>query len=393
MSKGRTYPTERINRTDPVTGRRMLQLTSFPTTCMHLPYWYRTLTNGFTADSRALVLRCMRSGDRDAPWDLFRVDVDGANLTQLTERDRTGGIAVSPTRGVVYFYEAGTLFSVDLDTLAEEEIAHGDVGPSDWGGAIPPGGDFTWGIVTPDDAWYFIPAHDANGRQIILRYATDGSDVRVFDTGDDRMLHSAPPDGRGVLLMTREADRHRLVLSDVDGNTVARYGFNVFAHSTPLGRTGLHQGCGLPPVKAILTMAEGQDDPEPLVEGPLLLALVGVAGRRVDRRRHELAERWPAARLREDAPLHAPRSSEQLCRSSAVDPRSSVLQPRRELRRVQLRFDGNGTGVRGGGASRPADGAGRRQRRLMRSGPDISCRCSIGPRPCRPASRVMSSRS
>jgi len=267
MAKGRTYNHERIARTDPETGRKMLQLTSFPTISSHLPYYYTSTYNGFTADSRTLVFRSQRSGERAAPFDLFRVDVDGANLTQLTERDRIGGIALAPTKPLVYFYIEGSLWSVNLETFAEEEIAHEDIGKPNWKGREP-GDNVAWGYVSPDDRWYFIPSMNEAGEPIILRHATDGSDVRVIHTGADVVLQYVDPQGRGLMVMVREGGRRRFALVDFEGRVIGRYGWNVFAHGSPLGRSGLYQGCGMPPLHAILTMQEGQDDALPLVEGP-----------------------------------------------------------------------------------------------------------------------------
>ena len=117
MARGQTYNHERISRTDPVTGRPMVQLTSFPTTSQHMPYSCRGVTNGFTPDSATIVFRSMRSNERDAPWDLFRVDVDGANLAQLTDGDHVGGVVVSSPDGtewVLTVDDAGVVSATEV---------------------------------------------------------------------------------------------------------------------------------------------------------------------------------------------------------------------------------------------------------------------------------------
>jgi hypothetical protein len=45
------------------------------------PYW-----PSVTPDSGRVLLYSQRWAQRDAPWDFFRVDADGLNLLQLTER-------------------------------------------------------------------------------------------------------------------------------------------------------------------------------------------------------------------------------------------------------------------------------------------------------------------
>ena len=77
MAKGTTYSHERIEFIDARTNVRIMQVTSFPTMSMALPYYGRN----FTSDSKTFIFISQQESRRDAPWDLFRVD--GTNLTQL----------------------------------------------------------------------------------------------------------------------------------------------------------------------------------------------------------------------------------------------------------------------------------------------------------------------
>jgi oligogalacturonide lyase len=268
MAKGQTYNHERIRRTDPVTGLEMLQLTSFTTMSEHFTYSGRSMTGGFTADSDTIVFRSMRDGGRDAPWDIFRVDVDGANLTQLTERDDIGGYVVSGGDQTIYYMEHGTLFSMNIDTFVEEEVAHIDIGVGEWGGAVRRGEAYLWALLSPDGRWYLCPTFDAQNRIALLRCATDGSDATFTHVGQDCTYHTIDPLGRGVRMFIPDGEGRRLILADFNGNTVARYGTTPLAHQAPLGTSGLHQGCAVLPTRAILTMAEGDEEAVPLVEGP-----------------------------------------------------------------------------------------------------------------------------
>ena len=267
MARGQTFSHERIRRTDPTTGRDVLQLTSFPLPSTHLAYYYTCPTNGFAADSRTIVFLSRRSGDRHAPWDLFRVDVDGANLAQVSDRDHVGGIALSPTRRLTYYYHAGSLFTCHLDTFEEREVVHEEIGRPAWRDGSLPGQNVRAGYLSPDERWYFIRSMDPRGHEILIRHATDGTDTRILPMGERLKPQSIDLLGRGMVVTVLEGERRAFRIMDFDGNLHLRYGTNVFAHSCPLGKTGLWQGCAMYPRRAILTLAEGQEDASALVEG------------------------------------------------------------------------------------------------------------------------------
>jgi hypothetical protein len=268
MAKGQTYSMERIQREDPRTGSArkasaraiaFLQLTSFPVASWPFPYFYTNLTNGFTADSRTIVFCSLRSCRRDSPFDLFRVDVDGDNLVQLTERDIVGAVVFSGSQRLVYFFDAGTLWSVHLDTFAEEEVAHADVGLQRW----------SWGYLSPDDRWYFVKAVNSKGEYVLLRLATDGTDAQIIHVGDDWNLHSIDPRGQGLFILVPESEGRGLLLVGFSGGVAARYGRSErFAHSSPLGKSGVFQACAMPPGRAVLTLGVKEGEPKTLVEGP-----------------------------------------------------------------------------------------------------------------------------
>ena len=269
MAKGRTYQHERVLPADPSADQWVVQLTSFPTTSMNLPYWYRSPNNGFTHDGRSIVFRAMRSGDRDAPWDLFRVDIDGTNLVQLTERERLGGVALSGTRGVAYLFDRGTAWTVDLETFEEREYGHVETGLPDWGGTVLLGHEHPNGVVTPGDQWYFTPVFNSDGQQRVARFATDGSVSDLLPLGPEWKIQSAAPDGCGLVMNHHDGDDvDRMKLVSVEGEEIATFGRNVFAHSSPLGRSGKHQGCAHLPDRRLIVMAEGEEFGETLVEGP-----------------------------------------------------------------------------------------------------------------------------
>lgn len=257
MAKGKAYGIERIRRMDPETGVPYLQLTSFPTISMPLPYVYMSLTNSFTSDSRTIVFSSQRSNHRDAPFDLFRVDVDGANLVQLTERDDIRNILVAGTRRAAFFFEGGGLWSVDLDTFVEEEIAHLDLTIQGWS------------CLSADDRWCYVRGADQEGGEVLVRIATDGSGVETLHLEIPFRLYSTDPRGKGFYAYDETGDRRILLLVSLDGKVLSRYGCaDSFAHCCPLGKSGVFQACAHLPQRAVLTLEEEQGEPQVLVEGP-----------------------------------------------------------------------------------------------------------------------------
>lgn len=257
MARGKTYSIERIQHYDPDTGVSYLQLTSFPTPSMHLSYIYMCAHNGFTADSKTLVFTSVRSNHRDSPADLFRVDVDGTNLSQLTERNDVRGVTVAATTRAAYFLDGNTLFKVDLDTLEEQDIAHTE---------------FTlqgWSCLTPDDRWYFVKGTDQDGNMAILRFPTDGSAAERTETDGRWNLYSVDPRGNALFMQSEMEGRRIILLVDFEGRLISRYGYgDRFAHCCPLGKSGLFQACAHLPQHALLLLGPDQGEPSVLVEGP-----------------------------------------------------------------------------------------------------------------------------
>ena len=270
MARGKVYPQERTRWEDPSTGAVGWQLTSFPTVSWLLPYFFTSLCNGFSHDGRTLLFRSRRFANRDAPFDLFRVNVDGTDLAQLTEAEGIGGFVTANTQRVVYYFDKGTLRSVGLDTFGEDDIGHVDLGTPHFSAkGMPPGQEWLWGSLTPDDRWYFTHGVDHDGNPVTVRIATDGTQAGLFDLPPEWNFAGPDPRGLGVLASKLEDDRPVLYLLDFEGVVLERYGYlDRYAHSCCLGTSGLWQGCALPPEQALLLLKPGMDEPETLVEGP-----------------------------------------------------------------------------------------------------------------------------
>ena len=264
MAKGKSYPSERAHFRDAVTGAPIVQITNFPCISWALSYTART----FTPDSRRFLFISQRCACRDAPYDLFRVDTDGANMVQLTESDGLSGYTLSPDGGVVFFMREGSLWTVDMETFVETEIGRSDAAP------------FAGGVVSPDGQYYFASAAIAGGGTALARFQTDGSGEPLVSEWPVslRGLHSADPGGRGILCYHPHPTRKR-------SHSLMGYGFenlgeyegsHDFAHITFLGDTGEVQGCALPPTRALLRCAMGDTEPTVITQGPYFWHSCGV---------------------------------------------------------------------------------------------------------------------
>jgi len=255
MAKGTTYQHERIEFVDARTGVRLMQVTSFPTMSMALPYHGRN----FTTDSSTFIFVSQCEARRDAPWDLFRVDVDGTNLTQLTESEGSAGFVMAPQNDCVYFHRQNALWKVDIHTFREEEI-------------ITPHGvaSMTGGAISPDGASYFaqvVTTHDTGG---IMRFATDGSEAELIFEGEKGRftMHAASPGGAGLLVWQMREGKKTWFLLGFDGREKGVYTNSYdFAHCTFLGTSERVQGCALPPERALVHVGLGEEQPTTIAQG------------------------------------------------------------------------------------------------------------------------------
>lgn len=257
MARGRTYPSERIHFADARTGTPIVQLTAHPTVGFCLGYTNRC----FTPDSRTMILMLQRSANRDAPLDLFRVDVDGTNLTQLTECEGLSGMVLSRDGTGVFVWRDNGLWRVDMNTFEETELAHLDA-------PFP----LVSAAVSPDGRWYVASTSAGeDGRVQLARFSTDGSEEPhvcapyAWWAG----IHSADPGGSGLsaYFYRDGCKEHHLLGMDFEDLGVFTTTHD-FAHSTWLGSTGRIQGCGLPPDRGLYTIGLGEEVPVKVTTGP-----------------------------------------------------------------------------------------------------------------------------
>ena len=265
--------------TDPQTGIKVIQLTSYPSPSAHFPYDWPCVT----PDNQRLVLYCQRWAQRGAPWDIFRVDADGLNLFQLTERgehDEPGGYygrpwAVLTLDGKTLYVNWGkSLGAVEVETGEEEQVCSLEK-------------------FCPEGSTLGRMALSASGKRLfITRGGPVQSAVRVdLETGKAEEVdfggHVFGCDqARGRVIVQRGELKWGTTTAENGGRRIANVGSQLslwsfdedggdprlicpqmFAHATLLGKTPRIQGCGLPPHRCIWIAEEGKE-PEKLVQGP-----------------------------------------------------------------------------------------------------------------------------
>ncbi|HPK75138.1 MAG TPA: hypothetical protein PLM57_10055 [Candidatus Latescibacteria bacterium] len=99
---------ERVARTDPETGVRILQLTSFPIT-----HWHLGLGDFITPDGERLLIAANRFAGRNSPRDLYSIRADGDDFNFLLH-DFSGGV-ICPRVQWVYTGCAGGVVRIPIE--------------------------------------------------------------------------------------------------------------------------------------------------------------------------------------------------------------------------------------------------------------------------------------
>ena len=252
--RGQQHRSERIHRTDPRGGVAVTQITSDPRPSFNMYFEH----NHFTPDSRTFIFTRQRDLSVGAPRDLYRCDVDGTNMVQLSDEQDIYGIALSRDGRHAYYVQGTTLKRVAMDTCELEEVVHvPDAQPGGVGmaGQTGDGRCLLCTMRVGDDVGLFRLATDGSGADLL--YASPFVNHVSCDPGGDVVSFNGAINGR-----------RRFCVMDVAGGAPREFPMQRFAHCAWLGRTGRVQGCLLPPGRAIMSMAEDDERPQPIVAGP-----------------------------------------------------------------------------------------------------------------------------
>ena len=274
------FASERIQRVDPRTGIKVIQLTGYPAPSAHFLYDWPSIT----PDNKRVVLFCQRVAARNAPWDLFRVDTDGLNLFQLTERGEgmeAGGYYGRPAARLsldgktVYVVWGCDLCAVDAETGGIEELCSLEK-------HCPEGSAIHNLYISANERRLFI-LRSGPGPAGVVRVDLDTGETagiqvegHVFacDQTGPRLIVSKGTVKWGTVMredgsrvITNEGDLREKWITDEDGRDIEYFCPEMYAHATLLGKHLALQGCGKPPHKCIW-LAEKGSDPRTLAEGP-----------------------------------------------------------------------------------------------------------------------------
>jgi len=253
--RGQTFGREAVEIADFVTGAEIMQLTSAPLFSVNLYFEH----NSFLGDDRSLLLLSQRYPGRGVPWDLFRIDEDGRNLTQLTDEKHPLGHPIPAWEGrLIYGFRKNVLISLDPDTFEETEIACCDEATG-----------FGACTLSGDGRYFFAVCTLKDGTSAIARLDTDGKEVVTMCHGLPYNHIVANP-GRPEFTFSGKGtpEHHQGVrVCDDDGTNVRFFSFQRFAHCAWLGRTGRMQGTLLPPEHAVTSIASDETEPTVIARG------------------------------------------------------------------------------------------------------------------------------
>ncbi|HHZ92190.1 TPA: hypothetical protein EYN65_17060, partial [Candidatus Poribacteria bacterium] len=110
--RGKSYGWERIKIRDTETGVVYLQLTNAPVNSQVLYFEHQN----FTSNNQSILFLSQRFASRNAGWDLFRVDVNGTNLVQLTDEEYSLGFPIpAPDKArSIYGVRENSLLSLNV---------------------------------------------------------------------------------------------------------------------------------------------------------------------------------------------------------------------------------------------------------------------------------------
>ena len=211
MSKGRIWPAESVAQADPLSGRRVRQITAHPS-IHHHPFFF---VPAFDRAGKRLIFISHRTG---APQIFFEDRASGA-LIQTTERPDIAEWSIHPSHdGRYVYFVAGTgAWRIDLDTLAEEQLA--DFGAVEMREKGMVGAAMGTTALSANDRWWAVPVKTGTVSRFVL-IDTAEKTSRVFlerDTighpqfcpdDDDLILYAGPLTDR-VWVTDRSGQRNR----------------------------------------------------------------------------------------------------------------------------------------------------------------------------------------
>jgi oligogalacturonide lyase len=243
---------------DPDTGVRIMQATSAPTVNMNLYFRSRC----WTPDANIFLFWSMTRPKRSGIFDLYRMNVDGSNMVQMTEGKLISNVALQPDGGLIYFTSNDTIYSLDLLSRKEKRIAslkHG----------VTSGGI---GSFTDDGRRFCFNAQLGEKRYAIAYLDIRSSKVTILPKYFSVPTHPQIEPAKGHLInyiSEKNEQGYSLYVIDENGdNEQALPILDVNGHVTWLGGSGKICAAVTGDSRGIFVAAPGDSKPILLTPGP-----------------------------------------------------------------------------------------------------------------------------
>ena len=262
MPRGTVFQTERIERYDATTGLLVRQVTSFPTTHLHMHYETPT----FTPDVSKMIVVSQRKPMRGAPHDLLALGSDGMNPTQMNSDTPEGAsnCCIAIDGKFVLYMEGTTAHRTSLDGKDDVELGRVD-------GATPH--DYYRGSRTCDGRWYFSMVR-RNGKIALVRWDLKTGGYAIAVEADGINHPQMNPGGPEFRVGLKYNDATKKGKSGIHADTLELIDLTFpndpygTAHTGWLGRTGKIHGTSKPPGRMVMVLERGAAAPDVIAEGP-----------------------------------------------------------------------------------------------------------------------------
>jgi len=213
MSKGRIYPSESTEHTDPSTGVRIRQLTAHPS-IHHHPFYY---IPAYDDAMRRLIFVSHRTG---APQ-LFAEIRETGKLVQLTDRDDLNEWSIHPSHDGRYVYFTAGMggWRIDLESLKEEQLLEFGTDKIREAGMV--GAAMGTTTLSRDDSWWAVPVKRGDTAQFFVVDTNTGAFEVIlerdtlghpqFHPDDPTWLRYAGPYHSRIWTVRRDGSDNRLV--------------------------------------------------------------------------------------------------------------------------------------------------------------------------------------
>jgi len=254
----KSHPWERRFFQDPETNVRILQVTSFPTVNMNLYFHSRS----WTPDAQTFLFWSMTTPRRSGTYDLYRSNVEGTDMEQLTDGKSISGVSIRPDNSLIYFASGNAVYTMDIKTLAEKQVA------------VLKNGTISGGIgsFTDDGLRYCFNVTTPEYKNGIGYLDTRTNKISIIPRDFPHCAHLQIEPREGHLfhyIGERTAEGYALFVIDEDGrNEQALPITDENGHEAWLGPTGKIYSALRNEQRGIMVAAPGDLKPVLLVPGP-----------------------------------------------------------------------------------------------------------------------------